>query len=76
MDGFNGWVKYHFNPSIKNFDPSLEIIVLKETARTAQDAANGLKCEVGAIIKSLVLRTDDSFLLCLISDQKFEIQYN
>ena len=58
------------NDFIKNFDPSLEVIVLKETARTAQDAANGLKCEVGAIIKSLVLRTGDSFLLCLVSGDR------
>ena len=34
---------------IKKFDSKLEVIVLDTTARTAQDAANSLKCDVGAI---------------------------
>ena len=37
---------------IKKFDSKLEVIVLDTTARTAQDAANSLKCDVGAIIFS------------------------
>ena len=51
---------------IKKFDPRLEIIVLNTTARTAKDAANSLKCEVGAIVKSLLFKTERSFLICLI----------
>ena len=37
---------------LKNFDQSLEVIVLENSARTAQDAATALGCEVGAIVKS------------------------
>ena len=55
---------------IKKFDPRLEVLVLDTTARTAQDAANSLKCEVGAIVKSLLFRTENSFLICLIAGDK------
>ena len=55
---------------IKRFDNKLEILVLDTTARTAKDAANSLKCEVGAIVKSLLLRTEKDFLICLISGDK------
>ena len=55
---------------IKKFDPKLEILVLDTTARTAQDAANSLKCEVGAIVKSLLFRAENSFLICLIAGDK------
>ena len=51
---------------IKKFDSKLEVLVLDNTARTAKDAANSLKCEVGAIVKSLLFRTENSFLICLI----------
>ncbi len=51
---------------IKKFDPKLEILVLDTTARTAQDAANSLNCEVGAIVKSLLFKADGNFLICLI----------
>ena len=52
------------------FDKSLEIIELNSTARTALDAANALNCEVGAIVKSLVFRAEDNFILCLVSGDK------
>ena len=55
---------------IKKFDPKLKVLVLDTTARTAQDAANSLKCEVGAIVKSLLFRTENSFLICLIAGDK------
>jgi len=55
---------------IKKFDNKLKIIVLETTARTAVDAANSLKCEVGAIVKSLLFRADNSFLICLIAGDK------
>ena len=51
---------------IKKFDPKLEVLVLDTTARTANDAASSLKCEVGAIVKSLLFKTEDSFLICLV----------
>ena len=44
--------------------------VLDSTARTANDAASTLNCEVGAIVKSLLLRTDNNFILCLVSGDK------
>ena len=55
---------------LKDFDKSLEVTVLDSSARTAIDAAESLKCEVGAIVKSLLLRTDNSFILCLVSGDK------
>ena len=55
---------------INKFDNQLKIIVLNTTARTAIDAANSLKCEVGAIIKSLVFRSEGNFLICLIAGDR------
>ena len=56
--------------SLKDFDQSLEVIVLDKSARTAQDAATALGCNVGAIVKSLLFKTNDSFLLCLVAGDK------
>ena len=57
--------------SIKQFDPNLKIICLEQTARTAQDAATALGCNVGAIVKSLLFNAGDNYILCLISgDQR------
>ena len=55
---------------LKDFDESLKVIVLDSSARTAQDAANSLNAEVGSIIKSLFLRTKNSFLLCLVAGDR------
>ena len=55
---------------LKKFNSSLSVIILQQTARTAKDAANALKCEVGAIVKSLVFKAEDSFLLCLVAGDK------
>ena len=55
---------------IKGFDPKQEIIVLNTSARTALEAASSLNCEVGAIVKSLLFRTESNFTLCLISGDK------
>ena len=55
---------------LKKFDSNLQILVLNETARTAIDAANSLKCEVGAIVKSLLFKTEDSFIICLIAGDR------
>ena len=55
---------------ITKFDSKLEILVLDTTARTAKDAATSLKCEVGAIVKSLLLRAENDFLICLISGDR------
>ena len=55
---------------IKKFDNKLEVIVLDTTARTAKDAALSLKCEIGAIVKSLLFKTDNSFIICLVAGDK------
>ena len=56
--------------AIKAFNSDLEIICLEKTARTAQDAATALGCNVGAIVKSLLFKTEDNFILCLVSGDK------
>ncbi len=59
---------------LKAFDPKLTVIVLKTSARTAIEAASSLGCEVGAIVKSLLFKTENSFTLCLIAgDRKASI---
>ena len=55
---------------IEKFDPQLNVIVLETTARTAQQAANSLHCEVGAIVKSLLFKSEDNFLICLVAGDK------
>ena len=56
--------------SLKQFNSDLKVIELEQTARTASDAAAALGCKVGAIVKSLLFRSGDSFILCLISGDK------
>ena len=53
-----------------NFDDSLKVEFLNSSARTAKDAATSLNCEVGAIVKSLLLRTEHNFILCLVAGDK------
>ena len=55
---------------LKNFDPALKVEALNGSARTAIDAATSLNCEVGAIVKSLFLRTEGNFILCLVAGDK------
>ncbi len=55
---------------LKAFDQKLKVEVLTSSARTAIEAAKSLKCEVGAIVKSLLLKADDGFVLCLVSGDK------
>ena len=56
--------------ALKEFDRNLYIKCLEKTARTANDAATALGCKVGAIVKSLLFRTEKSFILCLVSGDK------
>ena len=56
--------------ALKKYDPNFRVIVLNDTAKTAKDAALALKYELGAIIKSLLLKRGDGFVLCLISGDK------
>ena len=55
---------------LKKFDQKLEIITLNLSARTASEAAASLRCEKGAIIKSLVFKTENSFTLFLVAGDK------
>jgi len=52
------------------FDPNIKVLLLNSSARTAKDAAKSLNCEVGAIVKSLVFRANNSFLICLVAGDK------
>ena len=56
--------------ALNQFDESIKIQILDKTARTAKDAAESLKTEIGSIVKSLLLRTKTSFLLCLVAGDK------
>jgi Cys-tRNA(Pro) deacylase len=56
--------------AIKAFNSNLEIICLEQTARTANDAATALGCNVGAIVKSLLFNSGNDFVLCLVSGDK------
>ena len=56
--------------SLSSFDGTLKAQVLEQSARTAKDAATALRCEVGAIVKSLLLKVEDEFILCLVSGDK------
>jgi len=56
--------------ALKEFDKNLHIEYLEQTARTANDAATALGCKVGAIVKSLLFKTEKSFVLCLVSGDK------
>ena len=56
--------------SLKQFNPDLKVIVLEQTARTANDAATALGCKVGAIVKSLLFKAGDCYVLCLVSGDK------
>ena len=55
---------------LSNFDPEKKVLVLDNSARTALEAASSLGCEIGAIVKSLLFRTDNSFTLCLVAGDK------
>ena len=55
---------------LKDFDETQNIIVLETSARTALEAASSLGCEVGAIVKSLLFKTENSFTLCLVAGDK------
>jgi len=55
---------------LKEFDENLSVVELQNSAKTALDAANSLNCEVGAIVKSLLIKIENDFLLCLVSGDK------
>jgi Cys-tRNA(Pro) deacylase len=55
---------------LKEFDTTQNVIVLDTSARTAFEAAASLGCEVGAIVKSLLFKTENTFTLCLVAGDK------
>ena len=55
---------------LNDFDSAKKVIVLNTSARTALEAASSLGCEVGAIVKSLLFKTENSFILCLVAGDK------
>ena len=55
---------------IKEFDENLNVSLLKSSARTALEAASSLGCDVGAIVKSLLFKTDDKYTLFLVAGDK------
>ena len=55
---------------LKEFNTNLGVIILDTSARTASEAASSLGCEVGAIVKSLLIKTDNTFIICLIAGDK------
>jgi len=56
--------------SLKKFNSEINVIYLKNSARTAIEAASSLGCEVGAIVKSLLFKTDNTFSLFLVAGDK------
>ena len=55
---------------LREFDATLKVMILDTSARTAIEAASSLGCEVGAIVKSLLFKTENSFILCLVAGDK------
>ena len=52
------------------FNSDLSVIELDTSAKTAVEAASSLSCDVGAIVKSLIFKTKEKFLLCLVAGDK------
>ena len=49
--------------ALSNFNKNLKVQILEKTARTAKEAAIALNCAEGAIVKSLLIKTDDTVVL-------------
>ena len=52
------------------FDESYKVMVLDSSARTALEAAEILNTDVGSIVKSLLFKSENNFILCLVSGDK------
>ena len=55
---------------LKKFNSNFKVILLDTSARTALEAASSLNCKVGAIVKSLVFKTEGSYTLCLVAGDR------
>jgi len=65
------------NPSVQRVQTALRtagsgarVVALSETARTAQDAADSVGCELGAIVKSLIFRVEGRAVLALVAGDR------
>ena len=56
--------------ALESFNKNLKVEILKDTAKTAKDAANALNCKEGAIVKSLIFKVEKEFIICLVSGDK------
>ena len=56
--------------TLKEYNNDMSVIVLDSSAKTAIEAASSLGCEVGAIVKSLLFKTENNFTLFLVSGDK------
>ena len=52
------------------FDASYKVMVLDSSARTALEAAESLNTDVGSIVKSLLFKSENNFILCLVSGDR------
>ena len=52
------------------FDASYKVMVLGSSARTAREAAESLNTDVGSIVKSLLFKSENNFILCLVSGDR------
>ena len=55
---------------LKEFNINQRVIILDTSAKTALEAASSLGCDIGAIVKSLLFRTEKTFILCLVAGDK------
>ena len=55
---------------LKKYDENQSLIFLETSGGTAKEAAASLGCKVGAIVKSLIFKSNDKYYLCLISGDK------
>lgn len=65
------------NPSVQRVQAALraagsdaEVIALAETARSAQEAADSIGCELGAIVKSLVFQVGGQPVMALVAGDR------
>ena len=55
---------------LAKFDSNIKVKTLNTSAKTAKDASNSLNCKIGAIVKSLLLKVENNFLICLVAGDK------
>ena len=55
---------------LQEYNKDMNVMVLETSARTALEAASSLGCEVGAIVKSLLFKTENTFKLFLVAGDK------